>query len=101
MKYRDLDAGELFFFEDNFDCPKLKTENGHKDLRDNVTGSAPDDLSVISVYALTSERDRLAEALEEARVEIDAWCAFRPEDVDDGDRRVLKMIDDALDKAKG
>ena len=63
MKYRDLDAGELFFFEDNFDYPKLKTENGHKDLRDNVTGSAPDDLSIISVYALQSERDRLAEAL--------------------------------------
>ena len=64
MKYRDLDAGELFFFEDNFDYPKLKTENGHKDLRDNVTGSAPDDLSIISVYALQSERDRLAEALQ-------------------------------------
>ena len=48
--------------------------------------------------ALTSERDRLAEALKEARVEIDAWCGLHPEDVDQGDKKTLDMIDAALDK---
>ena len=65
MKYKDLDPDEVFFFDDNFDYPKVKTESGHKDLRDNVTGSMPDDYEVVSVHDLTSERYMLRDELKD------------------------------------
>ena len=95
MKYKDLDPDEVFFFDDNFDYPKVKTENGHKDLRDNVTGSMPDDYEVVSVHDLTSKRDRLAEALE---LVVGAYDSPDHKNVFRG---YIEIDRAALDKAKG
>jgi hypothetical protein len=52
MKYKDVPPGSVFFFEDNWEYPKKKTQNGHRDLRDGVSGMMPDDIPVISVLEL-------------------------------------------------
>ena len=108
MKYKDLDPDEVFFFDDNFDYPKVKTENGHKDLRDNVTGSMPDDYEVVSVHALTSERDRLREAVKRGKATPDfiqeaggLWKEFTEKeryDAYSGAIAVCQAMDSALDK---
>lgn len=106
MRYADVKVGETFFFEDNWSYPKRKTPRGHLDLRDEVTGSMPDDIPVITAadYAqLVAERDALKAAIEEIKLSVVGdkfpnWTSFTR--VTEQRMRIADICDNAL-SAKG
>lgn len=86
MRYIDVELGTTFFFEHNWEYPKVRTLRGHSDLRDQDSGRMPDDTPVITV----AELDRLrvykerVEALQEKlyqRLSDDTLASIRVVDV--------------------
>lgn len=64
MRYKDVQTGQTFFFEDNYSYPKRKTPHGHLDIRDGVTGYMPDDIPVVTLAEISTLRAELAASKE-------------------------------------